>query len=278
MRRTSLSGLLDELSPDLPAAGPGWGDVLARAELFGASRLHRARPSRARRLLERRVVLAVTLVVTAVIPLLALAAANDWWFFRFRETPRPFGKPLVVTRGSWDGYSWSLVAYDSKTQGTCWSITFDESPPGGAGGASGPAPGGAVSGADNALGCGGIVGLRPPHPRQIDLPTVMYMTASSFNTDYPSWIAGPVVDSASTIVVRYRTGAVLRTPTTRPVELSNVGWFGRLRFFASPLPAGITPSDLPDSITGFDSNGKVVACLVPRTASHWYSLLSECER
>ena len=275
MRRTSLSALLDELSPDLPAAGPGWGDVLVRAELLGAPPVHRARLPRLRRALKRRVVLAVAVVTTALIPLLALAAANDWWFFKFRDTPKPFGKPVVVARGSWSGHAWSLVAYDSKTNGTCWSITFDESPPGGAGGAMAPAPG-AVSGADNALGCGGIVGLRPPRPRAIDLPTVMYMTAASFNTDYPHWIAGPVVDSARTVVVRYRDGAVVRAPTTRRVQLAKVGWFGPIRFFAAPLPQGVKVDDLPASVTGLSADGSVVACLVPRTASHFFSPLSDC--
>jgi hypothetical protein len=283
-----MSAVLNELSPDVPATGPGWDDVLARAETLAAATSPNG-PVRGpldlrrrdRWTVRRRLVLAGAVIGAVLIPFVAFAAVNGWWFFDFRDTPRPLSKPTVVTTGSWQGHPWELVAYTSAA-GTCWSITFtDTPPPGGAGEAGTPGPG-AVSGADNALSCGGVVGLRPPQPRAIDLPTVMYMTGSSFNTDYPSWIAGPVVVSAKTVVIRWRSGLVVQAPTSKAVELGKVGWYGPVRFFAAPLPKGFRPGFQPSaivqSLTGLDGHGNVVACLVPVSAHGSFSPLSDCRR
>jgi hypothetical protein len=297
-RFTSMSALLDQLSPDLPARGPGWDDVLARSDLLATAgtsngtaataryRSNESRPSgrlaRGVRLTRRRVVLAVAALAAVSIPLLALAAANDWWFFQFPWTPRPVGKPLVVMHGSWNGQAWRLVAYNSRGQGTCWSITFANPHRGGAGVAS---PGVGVAAADGALGCGGIIGLRPPNKNASGFPTIMWMTGYSFNTGYPAWMAGPVVAKAKTVVIRYRNGKLVRVPTSDRVQLGKVGWYGPLRFFAAQIPEGIHPGEIqgiPQSVTGLDARGKVVACLVPATATQGsygtVSPLADCKR
>jgi hypothetical protein len=271
-RFASLSAVLDELSPELPAAGPGWDDVLGRTgPVVGSKR--RAR---------RRLALAACALVVVIVPLVALAAVNDWWFFQFRDVPAPLSKPLVVTSGSWEGHPWRLVAYNSAA-GTCWSITFSEATSGGAAAYTlGP---GATGNAANALSCGGIVGLRPPGKVTVDLPTVSYMLGYSEERNFPTWIAGPVVSAAQEVVVRFHDGTVVRTPTTKEVDLGKVGWYGPLRFFAAPLPSQflipITTApyklDMPVSLTGLDDHGKVVACFMPSLTGHGYSLLSECK-
>jgi hypothetical protein len=260
---TSMSALLDELSPDLPAQGSGWGNVLARAGVG---------PRLKRRRLRGRIVVALALVAAAAVPL-ALAAVNDWWFFDFRDAPRSLSnEPVVVTKGTWSGHAWELAAYASA-EGTCWALTFPGSSEIGGAGAMG---GRATSHADNALGCGGIVGLRPPNPRALHGPTVMYMLGGSDVAGYPSWISGPVVASATSVVVRFRDGAVVRVPTSAPFQLGHVGWYGPVRFFAAQYPDGVTPYQSPQTVTGLDSSGNVVACASETSTYRFFSPLTDC--
>lgn len=274
-RFTSMSALLEELSPDVPASGRGWDDVLARVELGGTA----SKPGRAH--VRRRGVLIGALAAAVLIPLVALAAANDWWFFRYRDVPRPLdNKPVVVETGSWNGHRWEMVAYTSA-DGTCWAITFPDAKEIGGSGAF-PVSHGITGSGASALSCGGIVGLRPPNPGAIDLPTVMYMIAGNTapGTDYPNWLAGPVVESAVSVVVRFRNGGVVKVPTSHIVTLGHVGWYGPVRFFAAPYPRDVVPFQWPRSITGFDKHGNVVACAVPtgRSRAAYLSPLSECRR
>jgi hypothetical protein len=218
----------------------------------------------------------VALAAAVVIPLVALATVNDWWFFNFKGVPRPVSNVVVVTRGSWSGHPWKLVAYNTQTDGTCWSITFDEST-GGATAVMRGAPGGAVGRAANALSCGSLVGIKPPHG-PMDLPTITYATAANEERRFPSWIAGPVVRSAATVVIRWPGGPVVRTPTVGTSRsLGKIGWFRPVRFYAAALPQGVSIGDQPLSLAGLDARGRVVACYVPATEINGWSALGDCE-
>jgi hypothetical protein len=275
----SMSALLDELSPELPASGATWDDVLARAQLLaGSTSTSGSAPRRSpRRVARKRLVLATALVTAIVIPLVAWAAVNDWWFFQFRDTPRPLSAPAVVASGSWSGHRWEMAAYNSGV-GTCWSITFPDSNEIGGAWMYGVSGAGVTSNADNALGCGGIIGIRPPNPGALQLPTVMYMLGGSVDASYPSWIAGPVVASARTVVIRFPDGEVVSAPTTPPVKLGHVGWYGPVRFFAAQVPPNVKRFGRPQSVTGVDARGNVVACFVPALAtSGFFTPLPECK-
>ncbi len=249
-RLASLSALLDELSPDVPASGPGWEDVLTRADVLAAAPTNGSPPAPTRLgSLDRRpwtgtkrLLVAAAVLAAILIPLGALATVNGWW----SGTPRPLNKPVVVTRGSWDGHPWNLVAYVSAA-GVCWSITFEDSPRGGT----------ALGG-----GCGSIVGIRPPRAG-LEIPTVDWRAGASSDRSYPKWIAGPIVETARLVVIHFRNGTELRVPASDAAMWKKVGWYRPVRFFAAQLPAGINFIDVflsVDSIAGLDAHGNVVAC------------------
>jgi hypothetical protein len=262
---TSASEALERLSPEsLPTSAwqPDWRDVLARA---GAEALVRGSAGR-RRLRWRHVMLIAATVTAVVVPLVALAE-NDWWFLKLKGIPRPVSTPVVVAEGSWSGHPWQLVAYQSYTEGTCWTLTFNDVPRSGWGG----------------VRCGSTVGVGPLNGAFAGtIPTIAYAMGGSFDGSFPSWIAGPVVRSAATVVIRWRNGAVVQTSTVSAKSLGEIGWFRPVNFYAVPLPDNVVqPSgwaDLPQSLTGLDARGRVVACLVVFADHHGWSPLSECER
>jgi hypothetical protein len=183
----------------------------------------------------RRLVFALAVLVCVLIPLVALGAANDWWFFRFGDAPKPVHAPVIVKEGEWSGHAWQLIAYPSSTDGVCYSIT----------------PTGSTD--EGGLSCAPVVGVpRTPETKPSSDLTIT-VTASSGTSQLPAYVAGPVVDSAETVEIDYGDGHSLRV-TTFPAPES----VGHVRFFATPLDAG----DGPDKVVGFDGNGNVVACLV----------------
>jgi hypothetical protein len=220
--------------------------------------------------------LAAAALAAVVIPLVALAAVNDWWFFGVPGTPEPVKSPVVVTKGSWNGHAWQLVAYNSQGEGTCWSVTFEgtASEPGGRGVTLGP---GVLGRGGSMLGCGSIVGMRLPHIHE-QLPTVTYMAGSNADGSI-RWIAGPVVASAAKVVVRFREGAVLELRTFAPSSsLGNLRWFHEIRFFVGRLPSNVEPDALVQSITGYSVRGKPVACLLYGKSIVGYPNPSDCVR
>lgn len=242
--------LLDQLAP---ANGwvADWPDVLERA---GARRS-------ARLITKRRLVLALVALAAVLVPLAAVGAANDWWFLRFGGTPVPASAPVVVKEGEWSGHPWQLVAYPSTTDGLCVSIT-----PQGAG----------LDGTGGAMGCGPFAGIsRTPETKASPDMTITFLSGGA-SPELPAYIAGPVIDRATTVEIRFGTGKVLRVPTfTGPESLDHV------RFYATQLPAGLetTPRTFRTflkSVAGLDANGEVVACLAPLTAKDGISDLADC--
>ena len=114
--------------------------------------------------------------------------------------------------------------------------------------------------------------------------TITFLSGTA-SAELPAYIAGPVIDNASTVEIEFGTGEVLRLPT-----FSGAGSLGRVRFYAAQLPATI-PMPQPgqriqnqtqpwppiNTLAGLDSDGNVVACLAPRTAVDGVSPLSDCQ-
>jgi hypothetical protein len=240
--------VLDRLAPARTWVSD-WPDVLERA---GERRS-------ARFVTRGRLVMFFAVLAAVLVPLAALGAAHDWWFLKFGNGPTPTKTPVVVKQGEWDGHPWQLIAYASTTDGLCVSVT----PKGSAG-----------EGA--AMGCGTFAGIaRTPETKASPDMTITFLSGSA-SKKLPAYIAGPVIDKASAVEIRFASGNVLRVPTfAAPEPLSHI------RFYATQLPAGdqATPRTLPTFlkwVAGFDANGNVVACLAPLTAKDGISPLADC--
>jgi hypothetical protein len=242
------------------------------------------RSGRLRLLTRRRLVLPLALLAAALVSLAALGAARDWWFLQNDgpppastpvvakgegsgdPIPTPVSAPVVVKEGEWSGQPWQLSAYPSSTDGLCVSV----------------APAGASPIDGGAMGCAPIVGVpRTQETKGSSEMTITFLSGAA-GPELPAYIAGPVIDEASTVEIRFGTGEVLRLPT-----FSGAVSLGRVRFYAAQLPASIPmprPGDrivnqrsLINTLAGFDNDGNVVACLAPRTAGGGASPLSECQ-
>jgi hypothetical protein len=249
--------VLDRLATALPWE-PDWADVLVRAGERGPRRLLQPRG-------RRRLVVALAALAVVLIPIVAVGAANDWWFLRVGGAFAPARAPVVVQQGTWDGYAWELVSYVSTGGALCFGVV-----------PSGPEPGTS----SGALACSPFVGItRADQTKAAEPLTVTYLSGG-FGTRgrHHDYIAGPVVDGASQVEIRFVAGQVLRLPTF-PAPAS----VGKVRFYAGLLPAGVSPPVRPGtfrqlftSIAGLDSDGNVVGCLVPADAVDGVSPLSAC--
>jgi hypothetical protein len=222
-RRTHL---LDEIGRSERAGWPGYA-------LLGARR--------------RPALLVAALVAVALIPVAALAVANDWWFLGPGLSPTPASEVIVVKTGTWDGKGWQLTAYRSDTEGLCYALTPTGS-----------------SGEGASISCDSIEGVpRTPESKPYTPHAISFVIGGG--GVLPASIYGPVTDKAEEVDVYFRKGAVLRTPTVAPP--SSLG--AAVRFYAAPLPASVPrlrPSSRPGEgplkkLVGLDHNGHVVACL-----------------
>lgn len=248
--------VLNRLVPALPWE-PDWANVLGRA---GERERRWPRQLRAK----RRLILILAALMAVLIPLIALGAANEWWFFKFGQAPTPTSAPLVVKEGSWDGHPWELVAFPSTTDGLCFSMT----------------PAGSKAGGEGAaISCGPFAGIARTNETKATPDMTITFMSSGASDRLPAFIAGPVVDNASQVEIRFGNGQVLRVPTfAAPTSL------GPVRFYATPLPAGVAPTrpgpghvEFLKSVAGLDNDGNVIACLAPATAVDGISSLSACK-
>jgi hypothetical protein len=214
---------------------------------------------------KRRLMLALAPLAAALVPLAALGAASDWWFLQ-DHGPAPVSAPNVVKEGEWSAHHWQLTAYPSGTVGLCFSGTPAGSNADGSGGATSCAP---------------FVGVPTAETKGSSKMTITFLSGAA-GTELPAYIAGPVIDKASTVEIEFGTGEVLRLPT-----FSGPASLGRVRFYAAQPPATI-PIPLPrvgthkersfiNKLAGLDSDGNVVACLTPRMAVDGASPLSDCQ-
>jgi hypothetical protein len=246
---------LDRLVPALPWRAD-WNDVLQRA---GAGRSRRFVPLRVLR--TRRFILAFVILAAVVIPLAALAAANEWWFLKSGGTPQPLHPPAVVREGEWDGHSWQLIAYPSGTDGLCFSIT---------------PKGSAELGEGGALSCAPFVGVSRTARTKASPDMTITFLAGSAGKQLPAYIAGPVINKATEVRIRFANGQVLRVPTfdaDAPLD--------GIRFYATQVPdswirVGVHMGPVLTSVAGLDEHGDVVACLAPATAKDGVSPISDC--
>ena len=192
MNARSLEDVLDRLAPREQFAHD-WGGVLDRAGVHEAGAVG---PAWRRRkwLLLAAVVAAVLVPVAAA----TVAATNDWWLFHADHGLHPVTEPVVVQTGTWDGKRWQLVASrfaGNGIVGYCSSVMLYGSPPAVSSGGGG--------------GCGGFI------TRPADAPAgpagINFGSAESRGLPY--WAAGPVVDTAVAVDIRFRNGDVLRVPT-----------------------------------------------------------------
>jgi hypothetical protein len=223
--------VLNRLAPVLPWE-PDWTNVIARAGEHG-----RRQPPRLRA--RRRLVVALAVLAAVLIPLIALGAVNQWWFFKGGFAPTPTATPVVVKEGSWGGRPWELDAYRSTTDGLCFAMT---------------ATGAKTPGKGAAMGCVPFVGIaRTKETKATPDLTITYLSRGG-NKQFPAYIAGPVIDNASHVEIRFADGQVLRVQTfAAPASL------GHVRFYATPLPAH---EFVPTWVAGLDKNGNVIACFV----------------
>jgi hypothetical protein len=213
---------------------------------------------------KRRLIVALALLAAALVPLAALGAASDWWFVQ-DHGPAPVSAPNVVKEGEWSEHPWQLTAYPSGTD-LCFSVTPAGSNADGSGGATNCAP---------------FAGVPTPETKGSSKMTITFLSGAA-GTELPAYIAGPVIDKASTVEIEFGTGEVLRLPT-----FSGPASLGHVRFYAAQLPATIriplprvgTHKDRSfiNKLAGLDSDGNVVACLTPRMAGDGASPLSDCQ-
>jgi hypothetical protein len=206
------------------------------------------------------------------------AAVGQWWFLRHGSgLPMAVQKPVVVTRGSWSGHRFSLVAYPSDAKkplyggafygpSLCWGVTFAGTTPherhaymiGGA-----PV---AMLG-DNAMRCGSTVGIQTSQKHLPTTPPVdTELLINQTTNGYPSWLAGTVPASATHAVLFWsalearpghpaRHREVVRTRT----YLAPVNGY-HVRVFAVPLPKALSRAGaLPTSITATNRQGNAIA-------------------
>lgn len=240
--------VLDRLAPARTWVSD-WPDVLERA-------------GERRSLVTRgRLVMFFAVLAAVLVPLAALGAASDWWFLKFGNGPTPTKTPVVVKQGQWDGHPWQMIAYPSTTDGLCVSVTPKDPSGNGQGGA---------------LGCGTFAGVpHTPETRASPDMTITYLSASA-SKRLPAYIAGPVIDKASTVEIRFDNGEVVHVPTfAGPEPLQHI------RFYATQLPSRSQPTPRRSGpfvkwVAGLDAKGNVVACLAPPTAKDGISSLSDC--
>ena len=189
--------LLDQLAP---AHGwvPDWPDVLQRAG---------AEPSISR-VTRRRMVIALVVLAAVLVPLAALAATNNWWFLKLGHGPTPTNAPVVVKEGAWDGHPWQLIAYPSAADGLCVSVTPKDS-----------------TGEGAAMGCGTFTGIsRTPETKATPDMTITYLSGGASNK-LPAYIAGPVIEKASTVEIRW--ARLLRASHGEPAPVARARGSGK---------------------------------------------------
>jgi hypothetical protein len=242
--------VLNRLAPALPWQ-PDWANVLERAGTHERRRLPQLRA-------KRRLILVLAVLAAVLIPLIALGGENEWWFLD-GHAPTPTSPPVVVKEGSWDVHPWELVAYPTA-DGLCYSVMPTGSKTEGAG------------------SCTSFAGVaRTNETKATQNMTITYMSGRGYGL--PVWIAGPVIDSASQVEIRFGNGTDLRLSTfAAPASL------GRVRFYAAQLPKDVTEAspgpgqiEFIRSVAGLDNDGNVVACLAPATAVDGISRLSDCK-
>jgi hypothetical protein len=235
-----LSAVIDELVPSFEDERGDW-EAVRRDAGRKADGPQRWSPP-------RRLLAIAALIAVILVPLVALAATHDWWFFRFGEDFPPATEVTVVKTGVWEGTEWELYTYLSATDGICYGIA--------------PSATVRTTGEDGTLACGPIAGLPDGDASKADRgETITYYAASS-SEGLPAHIVGAVVASAAEVEVYLAGGKVVRTQT-----FAGPGELEAARLFATRLPDFPTsgegrPRSPIRKLVGLDNSGMIVACLI----------------
>jgi hypothetical protein len=236
-----VSAVLDELVPRFEDGQGDWERVVADAGAAApTARVQVAR--RARWLTRRRLALVAVALAAIALPLVAVAASQEWWFFRTGAAPEPVTGVSVITTGTWNGREWQLLAYRSSTDGICFGVA--------------PPEAARTAGAGAAMACAPVEGM-PATPNSKPGPRVSVTFLTSSLGEETVYAVGPVVDAAAEVEVHLAGGEVVRAATfDAPEEL------GAIRFYAMQLPISRARGATIEKLAGRDRDGRVVACLV----------------
>jgi hypothetical protein len=205
---------------------------------------HRRGARRALRLARPRpAIVLAALALAALIPVAALAVANDWWFLRPGGSPTPISGVVLVKTGTWDGVAWELTAYRSDTDGLCFSLTPRDS----------------SNGRGGTMSCDSIAGVPRTANSKPSTPHAITYVITGKDV-LPASIYGPVTDKAEEVVAEFANGVEVRTSTfAAPRELG-----AAVRFYATTLPASVPPLRIGSrsltKLVGLDGSGRIVAC------------------
>ena len=247
----SLSDALERLAPPQHFADD-WDDVLGRVGEPASQSADRPRAQRRQRWL---VAAAVAAAIVVPVAAATVAARSDWWFFA-SHVPAAATPPVVVKSGTWDGKRWELVAYRTASDGICFSMT--------------PSASATSAGVGAAMNCGGFAPATPSGSPEGGPHGITYLSGSS--PELPTYVVGPVIDTADEVVIYFANGDVLRTPAfDAPASL------GAVRFYAARVPESVVRPPIGHGETslqkllGLNKDGQVVACLTLSAASQCFS-------
>jgi len=192
---------------------PDWADVLHRAESEELRNTAGGGGFRRRRFFA----VAAIAFGALLVPLIALATSESWWFTRTPGAPKPEGTVVVVKADSWNGVPWALTAYRSEGN-VCFGLTPNWRKENGGSGA--------------ALACGvPLRGLAPQPQTSPKLHWIAFVNGAA-NESFPNWIAGPTASQVAEVDIVLSSGKTISTATFgAPSELGL-----NLNFYATPLP------------------------------------------
>ena len=222
-----ISEILTSHVPERREIAPNWANVLRRAGFREPWRLELSR---------RRLLIALTAILVAVLAsALAVSAENDWWFLRDGpfKGPAPAGEVVVVAIGTWDGNGWTLAAYrtnaDPKQENICEALTPEGSP--------GP------QGSGPMFECA-------PIPAPSESFSFAFKTGPK-GSGFPPYVLAVVQDEAVNVRIELTDGETIEAKTIpAPAELGLP-----IRFVATPLPG--CPN--LERIVALDDQNNVVA-------------------
>jgi hypothetical protein len=256
-RDPGITAFLDRLVPD--AVEPrDWQQVVANA---GAARGRTPLPLASPLPANRRVLLALALLLLAVlIPLTALAVGHGWWFLS-AYGPKPVGNVVVVTSGRWQGMPWNLTAFRTDKGTICYAVTVRPATP-------------QLLGSTEA--CGPVSAstpisfLRSLGVARVELSRGHFTYRGPQPHPFPAYIVGAVVNSASELDVSEGPRSTQRIRTVAaPASLH-----AAVRFFIAARPA----NDAVHSITARNEHGQVIARTKVESPPASYHLASPGKR
>jgi hypothetical protein len=232
----ALASVLDEVLPRIGDVGD-WEGVLRDAERAVPS----ARSLGPRWRTRRVIIVAVAAALAALIPLVAVAANQGWWFFSFvgaPAPPAPTSGVVVVERGSWHGTPWALAAYRTRRQGIC--IGFTANPP------AGPPPSPTASSKPSgSFGCADPVRGMPGLPTGTKLHELAFSATENLGATV---IAGPTAADVSRVELVHADGSTTDVSTVAAPPALHAP----IRFFVAVL----SPATRLQSIRALSKGGR----------------------